>query len=893
MKKPSEQSAILHDAYFNKPPCLTRLFLVRLILVCGLSVSGILAVSDLYLADTDMVMVCAVTASVSVVFYILASLFPSWAVYLLSFGGYGALFLNDSLRDKLSFFRDWFVLRIHSRLLKTESFTFHSLEKLRNGFYEEELAEGVLTGFILLGVLMAMLFVLSSRTRFRAFYALLVFIVPVVPAFGSEIAGYHHSVAIFTAFFFALYAVRMAYELDGVLVFGKSSIANDALHRNERSYRKRTAFSFLGRKLKSDIPRYMKYSGNAVIAIIVTGGIMLSSAVIIPKGTTFDYEEIFSGVKDIGYSIGEKFEEIFGISLGTGRATDDYFSYSSYGDNSGGIGISKPSDSERPVLDVVLERNDIPVYLRGDIGVEFSGTDWSAVRDEYNNYGTGYWQSLEEFYPEASYQIARQKLSSVGYMPDYFLPLQKVSVSYRRKSDVVFNPLAPFDLNYKESEYYDSFGDTVYRMNGGGYFNTIDTLALTPDMNFEALRSFFSEIAMSERNWTVPGWNYDEYRTALSDYEQYIKEAYRKTDSAIVEQLISELRTGGYIGSLSSLEEVEGVCRYFKDNFSYSLTADNGEGSEVLSNFLYNTKEGHCALFATATVLALRELGYNARYVTGYVVSGEGEKTAEGYKYTLREKDLHAWVEVYFYHVGWLPFDPTASVSGYAEYISGVEAAEGTTEAELTTVSEFNTESGFAPEEVESSLSEDAELPPEIVSSAESTTIVPNMTGEGEELITPAEPEKESILPLIITILSVIAAVTAAVVAVYLFVKKVNNAEKRTFSGFRKKSPSRAVSEMYKFCMFILEKEGLSPGCEMMPDFAQRVDASIFLKGSNVFMMDVIEVFSKTEFGNPEISPVAEEERASVYKFTSVVYRKYMENRSGLGRFISKISLFL
>lgn len=893
MKKQAEQSAILHDAYFNKPPCLTGLFLVRLILVCGLSVSAVYAVADLYLADINMLAVCGITAFASVFIYVLASVFPSWAVYIGSIFGYGALFLNDALREKLSFFYDWFLLRIHGRLLKTEGFAIHSLERLKSGYYDKEIAEGKLTGFILLGILMTFLFVIFSRTRFRPFYVFLVFVVPIVPAFGAEIAGYHHSMTLFVAFFFALYAVCMAYELDGILVFNKTHIAGEALRRNEKSYRKRTAFAFFGRKLKSDIPRYFKYSGNAVVALIVTGSIMLSTAVIIPDGTTFDYEEVFSGVQDFGYTIGEKFEKAFGISLGTGKAVNEYFSYSSYGDNSGGIGISKPSQSERPVLDVVLERNDIPVYLRGDIGVEFDGTGWTAVRDVYEEYGSGYWQSEERFYPEASYQIARQKLSSFGYRPDDFLPLQKVSVSYRRKTNVVFSPLAPFDLDYKSNTYYDSYGDTIYRIKGNGSLNTIDTLALTPNMNYSGLGSFLSLASSMDYNWTVPGWNYDEYRVARSDYENYISKAYRKTDSDVVEQLISELYSGGYIGA-TSLDEVNGICRYFKENFSYSLTVDNGEGEEVLGNFLYNTKEGHCALFATATVLALRELGYNARYVTGYVVSGEGEKTEDGYKYILREKDLHAWVEVYFYQIGWLPFDPTASVSGYYEYINGEESPSSEAITSETTVSEFNTESGFAPEEVESSLSEDANLPPVTVPSAEDTMIAPEgNTAVGEEIIFPSEPEKESILPLIITIIAVIFAVTAVITAVYLFIKKVNNAEKRAFNGFRKKPSYRAVSEMYKFCMFILEKEGLTPGCEMMPDFAQRVDASIFLKGSNVFMMDVIEVFSKTEFGNPDISPVTEEERGAVYKFTLVVYRKYMENRNGLGRFISKITLFL
>lgn len=113
------------------------------------------------------------------------------------------------------------------------------------------------------------------------------------------------------------------------------------------------------------------------------------------------------------------------------------------------------------------------------------------------------------------------------------------------------------------------------------------------------------------------------------------------------------------------------------------------------------------------------------------------------------------------------------------------------------------------------------------------------------------------------------------------------------WTGFRRKKPYSACQQMYKLVMLILESEDLTPGCELMNDFAVRVDASIFLKGTNVFLVDVMPVFIKCEFGTAELAPVSEEERAAVYKFTAAVYRRYMENKNALGRFITRIRLFL
>jgi hypothetical protein len=55
----------------------------------------------------------------------------------------------------------------------------------------------------------------------------------------------------------------------------------------------------------------------------------------------------------------------------------------------------------------------------------------------------------------------------------------------------------------------------------------------------------------------------------------------------------------------------------------------------------------------------LRAVGVPARVATGFVT---GDRDALTGRYTVREKDAHAWTEVYFPGVGWQGFDPTASV---------------------------------------------------------------------------------------------------------------------------------------------------------------------------------------------------------------------------------------
>ena len=75
-----------------------------------------------------------------------------------------------------------------------------------------------------------------------------------------------------------------------------------------------------------------------------------------------------------------------------------------------------------------------------------------------------------------------------------------------------------------------------------------------------------------------------------------------------------------------------------------------------VSDFLFESKAGHCEFFASAMVLLLRSVNMPARYVNGF---RSGEWNDIGQYYLVRHKDAHSWVEAFFYPIGWYPFDPT------------------------------------------------------------------------------------------------------------------------------------------------------------------------------------------------------------------------------------------
>jgi hypothetical protein len=93
---------------------------------------------------------------------------------------------------------------------------------------------------------------------------------------------------------------------------------------------------------------------------------------------------------------------------------------------------------------------------------------------------------------------------------------------------------------------------------------------------------------------------------------------------------------------LSPTDPERAVARleqWFATYCTYSLWQDQRpDGASPLSHFLNTSRAGHCELFATATVLLLRQAGIPTRYATGFSPEGDGEG-----RWLARGRDAHAW----------------------------------------------------------------------------------------------------------------------------------------------------------------------------------------------------------------------------------------------------------
>jgi transglutaminase-like putative cysteine protease len=118
-------------------------------------------------------------------------------------------------------------------------------------------------------------------------------------------------------------------------------------------------------------------------------------------------------------------------------------------------------------------------------------------------------------------------------------------------------------------------------------------------------------------------------------------------------------------GATSEYEQAVALQDYFRDNdFVYSTQTPlqqgyDGDGGRVIAKFL-EVKSGYCVHFASAMALMARSLGIPARVAEGYLPGSTSGGTASNPgEYTVTSDDLHAWPELYFAGVGWVPFEPT------------------------------------------------------------------------------------------------------------------------------------------------------------------------------------------------------------------------------------------
>ncbi len=150
--------------------------------------------------------------------------------------------------------------------------------------------------------------------------------------------------------------------------------------------------------------------------------------------------------------------------------------------------------------------------------------------------------------------------------------------------------------------------------------------------------------------------NVQQLRSAGIQYPQWVKDRYLEIPENIKPE-IQDLAEKVSNAQDNPFDKASAITNYLRANIQYttSLPAPPENLDPVLW-MLFDYKKGFCNYYASAEVLMLRSVGIPARLAVGFA-QGEYQNGA----YIVRQRDAHAWPEVYFPSIGWVEFEPTIS----------------------------------------------------------------------------------------------------------------------------------------------------------------------------------------------------------------------------------------
>ncbi|MGN8551335.1 UNVERIFIED_CONTAM: DUF3488 and transglutaminase-like domain-containing protein [Microbacterium sp. SLM126] len=133
-------------------------------------------------------------------------------------------------------------------------------------------------------------------------------------------------------------------------------------------------------------------------------------------------------------------------------------------------------------------------------------------------------------------------------------------------------------------------------------------------------------------------------------------------------QIIIDLAAEVTADATTDYDRLIAMQRWFRGGeFRYSLDAPvedgfDGSGAEAVAQFL-EVREGYCIHFASAFALMARSLHMPTRIVVGYLPGTATTDVIDDQTvYSVSSSLTHAWPEVFFDNVGWVPFEPTAGL---------------------------------------------------------------------------------------------------------------------------------------------------------------------------------------------------------------------------------------
>ncbi len=481
------------------------------------------------------------------------------------------------------------------------------------------------------------------------------------------------------------------------------------------------------------------------------------------------------------------------------------------------------------------------IYLVGSVYDTFDGREWTVTTDMESDYILDYYETiyaLTRYNPDNYSDIIQSSTLDIRFERFYtdalFYPLK---TRYLHNGDYAIDT-SEGNLKFAEKQNDGTNYDlTYYQINLDNpytYAFIKDQMGYQYTINGEVPKEAASTIFKKYKNGTI---DLADLETKLYYHSKAVNDTYTGLPE-LSEPIIAyiEAITSGYDNDIDKLKAIEYTLSQYTYTTKPSITPSD---KDFLERFLLESKEGYCTYYATAFTLMARYLGYPARYVQGFCVPAISNSSIE-----VSSKNAHAWCEVYFEGVGWIPFEPTPSYSE-SRYTPWAVSSGNTGQ---NTGNQNNNDSQNPSQEETTESTEEMTTQEESLPAANSGEHYNIDTDEIAPLPTYTPKAESKYKDIIITALIILAILMIPVVffmTLHLLIKK--SAKKYNSLDNRQK----IVHNMSKI-LLLLKKHGVTLNAnETLSEFYARIkdESSEYAP----FLSEAVPLFEEIRYGDGEI----------------------------------------
>lgn len=288
------------------------------------------------------------------------------------------------------------------------------------------------------------------------------------------------------------------------------------------------------------------------------------------------------------------------------------------------------------------------LYLRGFVGTSYNSGSWTPLSDAA--YGGQYAGMLD--------WLSQQNFDPLTQVADYYALSEDSSI---KANDVT--------VSTKDASRYYIYAPSSLKTISASRISDDKDTRLKSSRLFGASQYEFQEVSSSKpseltvrHDWVSSPTTEQQkqYSRAEAVYRDFVYDTYTTVDSRLSNMINSIF----WADSTSDQDSIYGsVCRIRErlgELVSYAARPESpSDETDPIVYFLTTSHKGNAALYASVAVQAFRNHGIPARYVEGYYIGANNVASSKSGEILLTGANAHAWAEVYFDGIGWLPVDVT------------------------------------------------------------------------------------------------------------------------------------------------------------------------------------------------------------------------------------------